>query len=950
MALWHYSRQGAVFGPVTSDQLRDLARDGNLLPDDLLCRQGTTKWVPARRVTGLFPEAPPQPALPPPGPPALPPRPARTDQVIAVPPESVVTRPTPVPPRPVFAQQEPSPWARALLGLPKPVLFGRFGGAGGLLGALLLGELLWLLLSPSGLTARPHLLLGVPPAVQVYPGGKNRFRVKIARKNFTGPVRVEALSAPNEVDVPPLQIPQDQDQGEVEVRVAAGAAAATLPVRVQARAADDPAVPPETATVEVAVTPPPPALALAVSPRVSVDQASKARFVVRLARARFAGRVTLKFTGQPALVHLDEREVAAGDAEAAVDVSAPAGAATGETPVAVEAVAEAGGKPVRARGQFVLEVKPRPKPTVDVVFVLDLTGSMGFAIKGVKQGIQSFVEQLDKEKLDARIALVCFRDIQADRERPYAVTFDGEAFTRDPEAFRSAVDPLRAKGGGDEPESSLQALALAAGQPFRPRASRVLVLITDAPAKVHPGETISTVDQAVEELKKREIDQVHLMIREKDLNGSYRDFKKDFPGEFFDIKGRTGADAFAGLLPALSRAISRITVAAAPRSALNTEPPPPPAGRDVSLPPEPNVPTIKAVQSTQAYDAKDAFRLLVATVAWTMVVAACVSLFIVAGQQFHARQTWVGLPAGAPAFAGGLLAGLAGGAVGQLVFQALGLAAWEAVSRVAGWVVLGGLLGVVMAFFVPNLKWTRGMLGGLLGGLLGALAFLGVSLLGALPGRVLGSAVLGFCIGLMVALAELAFRRWWLEVAVSAREVRTVTLGTAAVTLGGDERLSSFFVAGAPPVALRYRTESGRVWCEDLTTGETAEAAPGDRRTLGKVSITVCSPASSQKTGYALQLSTGRSLPLQDGLPLTEEELPGLKPRGPDGIVALVGRHPTQPQQVQLRNRSAQSWSARLPDGGTQVIDPGRGVELSPGVQVNFGQVQGTIRADAGRK
>ena len=84
--------------------------------------------------------------------------------------------------------------------------------------------------------------------------------------------------------------------------------------------------------------------------------------------------------------------------------------------------------------------------------------------------------------------------------------------------------------------------------------------------------------------------------------------------------------------------------------------------------------------------------------------------------------------------------------------------------------------------------------------------------------------------------------------------------------------------------------------CEDAATGETTEVVPGDRRTVGRVAITVCSPASSQKTGYTLQLSSGKAVLLQEGMPLTADDLPGLQARGQDGIVALVSRHPTQPQ------------------------------------------------------
>jgi hypothetical protein len=174
-----------------------------------------------------------------------------------------------------------------------------------------------------------------------------------------------------------------------------------------------------------------------------------------------------------------------------------------------------------------------------------------------------------------------------------------------------------------------------------------------------------------------------------------------------------------------------------------------------------------------------------------------------------------------------------------------------------------------------------------------------------------------------------------------------VTLGASPVLVGSDDRLVSFVVAGAPAVALVYRLEGDRVVCEDRTTGRTDPVEPGDRRQLGRVAITVCSPVSSRKTGYTLKLSNRKSVVLLEGLPLTAEDLPGLTARGEDGIVALVSRHPSQPTEVLLRNRSQQSWSIRKADGSVAVIEPGRAMELGEGVQVNFGEVQGEVVKEA---
>lgn len=51
---WHYSTQSKADAPVDSSQLRRLARRGVLKPDDLVRKQGSRRWVKAKRIEGLF--------------------------------------------------------------------------------------------------------------------------------------------------------------------------------------------------------------------------------------------------------------------------------------------------------------------------------------------------------------------------------------------------------------------------------------------------------------------------------------------------------------------------------------------------------------------------------------------------------------------------------------------------------------------------------------------------------------------------------------------------------------------------------------------------------------------------------------------------------------------------------------------------------------------------------
>ena len=62
MSQWYYSKAGQRQGPVSEEQLRQLAATGQLQPGDLIWKEGMSQWTAASSITGLF--AAPQAAPP----------------------------------------------------------------------------------------------------------------------------------------------------------------------------------------------------------------------------------------------------------------------------------------------------------------------------------------------------------------------------------------------------------------------------------------------------------------------------------------------------------------------------------------------------------------------------------------------------------------------------------------------------------------------------------------------------------------------------------------------------------------------------------------------------------------------------------------------------------------------------------------------------------------------
>ena len=757
------------------------------------------------------------------------------------------------------------PAPKFLSGLPKPVLFGLYGAVGGLIGALAFGELLWFLLRPAPVVKPveppppPQVAVTASEKVAVYNGGTNTFAVQGARAHFDTPVTVSFSNCPVGVTIPPVIVAPGQTSATAQVT----AAPATIPgvykliANATATAGDQPLTASARVELSVSALPlPPPRVAVTVSPKIQVYQRGKNTFAVQVVRADFDTDVKVTFTNLPDGVKVPSVIVPAGKTEATVDLTA-----SGATPlvlqkVTVKAHAEAKTKDgtdvdVLANATTIVQVLPSPKVTVDIVFVLDVTGSMGKFIDGVKDGIKDFVSALEANQIDARVALVAFRD-GPNSEPSEVLKFGGDAFTTDIDAFKKAVGELKADGGGDDPESSLDGLTEASELKFRGQTTRVLLLITDAPPKL-PDLKNKTVADAVKVLQNNKVDQIHLVTKEKDLKNFYKPFQDKFAGKHFDLERvNKGGEKFAKILPELSKAISNL-VAEKPGGKPDLPPVPPPVALPAAAaataatsaapapPPKIEAPAVKSLQSTEESAAGTEGLLVLRSAVWTGVLAALVCLALLTGQKNYLQGGLPPVGGILAAAGGGLLVGLVGGAAGQgLFFLAPESAVLGHIFRVLGWALLGGLAGTGLAFFIPNLKPVYGLAGGALGGAVGALGFIAVSsITGDLVGRLVGGLLLGFCIGVMVAVVEQAFRQAWLEVRYGPREMVTVNLGAEPVKIGGDARACTVWARGAAPIALRFFIRDGAVLCEDATTRAEAVVGDGTTRTAGNVTVMV---------------------------------------------------------------------------------------------------------------
>ena len=187
-------------------------------------------------------------------------------------------------------------------------------------------------------------------------------------------------------------------------------------------------------------------------------------------------------------------ETPAGSADMPTQVVPPGdGAGATADPVAADATVPM----ASAAEQTSLAAPPPPARglsyAVDIVFCVDVTGSMTPILDKVKANalrfygdVQSNLTAKGKNIDELRVRVVAFRDIVADGE---AALQESPFFALPAEegGFSSFVNGLFAEGGGDAPESGLEAVALAMTSPWTTRGDRrrqVIVVWTDQPA--HP--------------------------------------------------------------------------------------------------------------------------------------------------------------------------------------------------------------------------------------------------------------------------------------------------------------------------------------------------------------------------------------------------------------------------------------------------------------------------------
>lgn len=196
-----------------------------------------------------------------------------------------------------------------------------------------------------------------------------------------------------------------------------------------------------------------------------------------------------------------------------------------------------------------VETEEKVYAPADIVFIIDTTGSMSGEISSVKSTITQFVDELKNRGIIANLALVDYKDITSDGLDSTVVHMNGgSSWFMDTQDYKDEISSLRVSGGGDRPESVVDALEEARNLDMRVGAAKFFVLVTDVDYKEENRFGIEGMDEEIELLKKDGI--YNYVATSTYYSSTYADLYGETGGAFVNLYG---SDFYTELVKMIDR-------------------------------------------------------------------------------------------------------------------------------------------------------------------------------------------------------------------------------------------------------------------------------------------------------------------------------------------------------------------------------------------------------------
>lgn len=140
-----------------------------------------------------------------------------------------------------------------------------------------------------------------------------------------------------------------------------------------------------------------------------------------------------------------------------------------------------------AKAVINLDGSEEKRDLIEIMFVVDVTGSMGDEINYLKAELGDVIRQVAESNAAAhiRLSFLFYRDSE-DEEEFVFVDFRDVTQSQDYEKQQKELAKQRAEGGGDYPEALDEAMEIAVSKQWSQNATKLIFLVLDAPT--HSGE------------------------------------------------------------------------------------------------------------------------------------------------------------------------------------------------------------------------------------------------------------------------------------------------------------------------------------------------------------------------------------------------------------------------------------------------------------------------------
>lgn len=186
---------------------------------------------------------------------------------------------------------------------------------------------------------------------------------------------------------------------------------------------------------------------------------------------------------------------------------------------------------------------------VNIVFIIDTTGSMDTYINGVKDRAIEFSNILKSKGAGFKLGLIGFGDLN-EKEKPSVYNF-----TDDVEKFQRQVKNIPRTYGGDIPESALDALETGAdllnSSPLEHNMRNIFILITDAPPHIPTAKGRNVAD-IHEMLAKSNVTTYVVARKDRESIEAYDPLTKP-EGKYYDLN-----DKFYDILDNIAMSIAEL--------------------------------------------------------------------------------------------------------------------------------------------------------------------------------------------------------------------------------------------------------------------------------------------------------------------------------------------------------------------------------------------------------